>query len=462
MSSCSSCSDSKVTYTVTQLLNKLIKNLCLYDFPCGYGNWVIHCNEKSVDFHNKETAGCYEKVDDLYDFVKFPRSPWCTYCEWSEDAYYLKQLAVLRPALINENFIKCYFKTLILRDKKIFEIDPDFVRFKNLKKLILSANIISKLDPKCFNRKIQHLECYGNEISNIEDFSKHPPALFYLGLGHNKISTIKDCFNAQSWPCLTSLDLCLNDLTNLPDLCNQLSSLSDPDFKRSEINLFISHINGLPPSTNYFESTDEILQRQFRVEYKFLKGVSRKQTTEQQNDFFKDYQFNAKTESDEITIDTYKTKLHDWAEIVQLRELRKFFYHDLRELKKFLCGHLEIYIMEKKTLLKAKELQIESISIKTDYELVQGFVVPLTSLLMGQRQLNLLITKNMRVKTKPAVQAGELKSSEEAKKSRQNKKKKSRTELKDDSNTDVLSPTKDEFVDQTLELELSIQIADNY
>lgn len=68
-------------------------------------------------------------------------------------------------------------------------LDDGLRKFKYIVVLILTGNFLQKLPGVLLPRKIQFLELYANEISEIASLvSKAPKRILHIGLGRNKLS----------------------------------------------------------------------------------------------------------------------------------------------------------------------------------------------------------------------------------------------------------------------------------
>uniref|UniRef100_I3K6D1 Leucine rich repeat containing 43 n=1 Tax=Oreochromis niloticus TaxID=8128 RepID=I3K6D1_ORENI len=133
--------------TLSAVIEKLIRSLCLNDFPCGNGTWVSILN---TDLSIKNTKGSAERAemestDALLDLLSCPRSPWRHDVMWSPQALPLRQLAVQTPERLHAPFIYNYFTSLRIVDRDVTAIDGGLLKFSKLEELVLSANKISEV-----------------------------------------------------------------------------------------------------------------------------------------------------------------------------------------------------------------------------------------------------------------------------------------------------------------------------
>ncbi|XP_071093014.1 leucine-rich repeat-containing protein 43-like [Haliotis cracherodii] len=230
---------------------KQLKTLCLREFPCGLGTWR-RSQRKTESLPRKKTlpkrsvnpasfssdkvdsqfaitlkdyGANHEKMETLQEYVGSRFSPWHLDYSWSQEARELREIAVKSPWLIDDSFVLNYFKTLRIVDKNVTEVDEDLLKFKNLEELTLSANHIKNIGSKNLPESLKVLELCANEISDISALCINPPLLTHLGLGHNNIAFIGDYITGDYWPCLLSLDLSHNDLSDLLDVVRKLGTL---------------------------------------------------------------------------------------------------------------------------------------------------------------------------------------------------------------------------------------------
>ncbi|XP_052246796.1 leucine-rich repeat-containing protein 43-like isoform X3 [Dreissena polymorpha] len=215
-----------------------LKTLCLNEFPCGPGQWretVPSTAPKNVKSNSKvesqfsitlkDFGANHEKTETLQEYVGSAKSPWSLDYSWSQEAKPLRELAVKSPWLIDDNFVLSYFKTLRIVNKNVTEIDENLMRFKNLEELTLSCNLISRINSNNLPDNLKVLEVCANQVSDLSALCEKPPRLIHLGLGYNKLNVLGDYLTAQYWPQLLSLDLSNNNLSDILDVVQKLSTL---------------------------------------------------------------------------------------------------------------------------------------------------------------------------------------------------------------------------------------------
>ncbi|BFZ18537.1 hypothetical protein BsWGS_21575 [Bradybaena similaris] len=229
----------RVRLTAFEAIQKTIKALGLRHFPCGIGSWhKIDLSKKRHQRYGSQVKDKYgnlqstdivetDKVntEQLAELITCLHSPWCMDYSWSREAHSLRETAIKSPWLINPDFVYSYFRTLNMNDKAVMEIDEGLLRFKNLEELTLSANYITAVNSSYLPASLKVLELCANDIDDITDLCKRPPALLHLGLGRNRISHLGSCISGTFWPELVSLDLSYNDLCGLTDIVNTFSKL---------------------------------------------------------------------------------------------------------------------------------------------------------------------------------------------------------------------------------------------
>lgn len=214
-----------------------LKTLCLKEFPCGSGTWRESKPTKLQKLKNaekvesrfsitlKDFGAQHEKTETLEEYVGSSRSPWHLDYSWSNEAKQLREISVKSPWLIDDKFVLNHFKTLRIVNKDVTEVDANLLKFENLEELTLSCNFLSRVDSKHLPPNLKVLEVCANEISDLSSLCTRPPCLIHLGMGFNKISLIGDYLTGVYWPCLLSLDLSNNNLSDLLDIVRKLSSL---------------------------------------------------------------------------------------------------------------------------------------------------------------------------------------------------------------------------------------------
>ncbi|CAJ1068179.1 leucine-rich repeat-containing protein 43-like [Xyrichtys novacula] len=204
--------------TISAVLEKLIRHLCLENFPCGNGSW------RSAGIKGAET----EETDTLLDLLSCPRSPWWDDTLWSPQAAALRQLAVLRPERLNADFVYSYFTTLRIVDKDVSFVDDGLLQFSKLEELVLSANKIHDIPGGNLPSTLKVLELCANQVSSLTGLvSRPPPHLQYLGLGSNRLGSCEDIshLTGRHWPRLVCLDLSYSEFEDQWALLNALCTL---------------------------------------------------------------------------------------------------------------------------------------------------------------------------------------------------------------------------------------------
>ncbi|XP_058231359.1 leucine-rich repeat-containing protein 43-like [Hemibagrus wyckioides] len=216
-------------YTLTSAIDKLIHSLCLESFPCGRGSRHKPPLRGSEDWHddvNPDTP--IEESDTLHDLIQCPLSPWHEEASWSPQALVLRELAVKAPEKLNADFVRASFTTLRIVNRGVSVIDEGLLMFNCLEELILTVNNITEVPVKNLPKTLKVLELYGNQISSLKSLSTDfPPHLLHLGLGNNRLGSPEDlqCFTADRWPQLMSLDLSWSGYTEQYALVDVLSQL---------------------------------------------------------------------------------------------------------------------------------------------------------------------------------------------------------------------------------------------
>ncbi|XP_070819956.1 leucine-rich repeat-containing protein 43-like [Chaetodon trifascialis] len=206
--------------TLSAVLEKKIRQLCLSDFPCGYGSW----RRTKSSTEGAET----EETDALMDLLSCPHSPWICDESWSPQAPALRQLAVLTPEHLQTDFIHSYFSTLRIVDEGVSVIDDGLLKFSKLQELVLSANIISEIPAENLPSSLKILELRANWLSSLNSLtSSPPPHLQYFGLGSNSLGSHEDVshLTGRHWPHLVCLDLSDCEFQDQQALLNALSTL---------------------------------------------------------------------------------------------------------------------------------------------------------------------------------------------------------------------------------------------
>ncbi|RVE68239.1 hypothetical protein OJAV_G00089020 [Oryzias javanicus] len=207
--------------TLSSEIEKMIRHLCLTDFPCGNGSW-----RKSED---SEDGPETESADELLDLLKCPRSPWGQVDDsWSPQVSTLRELAVLTPEHLRKNFIYNHFTTLRIVDKGVSVIDDGLLKFSKLEELILSANLVTEITVDSLPITLKVLELRANQLSSLTGLSCRLPQLQYLSLGSNPIGLHEDLshITGRKWPQLVCLDLSDCGFEDQQALVKALSTLS--------------------------------------------------------------------------------------------------------------------------------------------------------------------------------------------------------------------------------------------
>ncbi|XP_024130326.1 leucine-rich repeat-containing protein 43 isoform X2 [Oryzias melastigma] len=210
--------------TLSSEIEKMIRHLCLTDFPCGNGSW-----RKSKDSGDGPET---ESADELLDLLKCPCSPWGQVDDsWSPQVSTLRELAVLTPERLRKNFIHNHFTTLRIVDKGVSVIDDGLLKFSKLEELVLSANLVTEIAVDRLPITLKVLELRANRLSSLSGLSScRLPQLQYLSLGSNPIGLHEDVshINGGKWPQLVCLDLsdcCFEDQQALVKALGTLSRL---------------------------------------------------------------------------------------------------------------------------------------------------------------------------------------------------------------------------------------------
>ncbi|KAF2887973.1 hypothetical protein ILUMI_18200 [Ignelater luminosus] len=107
----------------------------------------------------------------------------------SDNLFSLLIKAVKETDCITWSFLYSHLCTLRMVDFHITVLDKDLLNFKNLQVLVISNNWVTDIHGKYLPRKLQFLESYANEVSNLENLCKNPPGnLLHIGLGRNKLT----------------------------------------------------------------------------------------------------------------------------------------------------------------------------------------------------------------------------------------------------------------------------------
>uniref|UniRef100_A0A3Q2NQ34 Leucine rich repeat containing 43 n=1 Tax=Fundulus heteroclitus TaxID=8078 RepID=A0A3Q2NQ34_FUNHE len=208
--------------TVSAVLEKQIRRLCLNDFPCGRGSWRRT--------KNGPCGAGTEPADALLDLLNCPRSPWRNDGQsWSPQASGLRELAVREPRRhLHTDFIYNYFTTLRIPGRNVSTIDEGLSKFSKLEELVLSVNSISEISSANLPKTLKSLELRSNRLSSLSGLTScPPPQLQYLGLGSNSLGSHKDFshLTGRHWPKLVCLDLSDCEFQDQRALVTALKSL---------------------------------------------------------------------------------------------------------------------------------------------------------------------------------------------------------------------------------------------
>ncbi|XP_046872562.1 leucine-rich repeat-containing protein 43-like [Hypomesus transpacificus] len=207
------------TVTLSSVLDKQIRSLCLKDFPCGCGTWVKDEGRDGAEKEEKES---------LRDLLTCPMSPWRQEGSWSPQVSTLRELCVGGPEGRPDDTVHTHFITLRIVDKGVSVVDEDLLRFSSLRELVLSANSISDLHSGSLPSALRVLELYSNQVSDLKGLSCHPrPSLQHLGLGANRLGSPADVqlLTGAFWPQLVSLDLSWSDFQGHRIMVEALATL---------------------------------------------------------------------------------------------------------------------------------------------------------------------------------------------------------------------------------------------
>ncbi|XP_072044181.1 leucine-rich repeat-containing protein 43-like isoform X2 [Amphiura filiformis] len=207
-----------------------LRTLCLNEFPCGSGSWRTSTEKNVSDTRFTVTLKDYgankEQEEALEEFVTSKFSPYSVDYSWSDEAKGLREIAVKSPWLITEDFIHNHFKTLRIVDKNVHHLDTGLLKLPYLEELTVTANHLTTVHSQNIPKTVKVLELVANKIDDLEQLCEDPPPeLQHLGLGLNNISALHDYITGAYWPCLLSLDLSHNNLCDLIEIINKLSSL---------------------------------------------------------------------------------------------------------------------------------------------------------------------------------------------------------------------------------------------
>ena len=75
-----------------------------------------------------------EMVESLIDLATAKQSPWLVSYEWSDEAQYLREVAIKSPWIVDDQFVWSYFRTLRILDKGV----SDLIALQTLTEHVLS------------------------------------------------------------------------------------------------------------------------------------------------------------------------------------------------------------------------------------------------------------------------------------------------------------------------------------
>lgn len=136
--------------SVSAVLEKLIRRLCLGDFPCRYNAkvtltfqlflvcqmghvcWVfaqhwpaslctLRASDRSLKRQREDSRRRAEAEETraLLDLLRCPHSPWHQDHSWSPQAASLRELAVQAPQRLHANFVYAFFTSLCILEKDV-------------------------------------------------------------------------------------------------------------------------------------------------------------------------------------------------------------------------------------------------------------------------------------------------------------------------------------------------------
>ncbi|PIK59795.1 hypothetical protein BSL78_03250 [Apostichopus japonicus] len=286
---------------------RLLRTLCLNEFPCGTGTWrsTLGEGEQATQFvtTTRNYGSDKEQVEALEELVTSSFSPYSVDYSWSKEAKQLREMAVKSPWLISTEFILQHFQSLRIVDKQVNRIDERMLKFPALKELTLSANQLSTVDCKYLPRSLKLLSVFANR-----------PYLLSLDLSYNCLTELKDLTQKlQTLPKLRNLALIGNPLALIPgyrgftvDSLRSLSILDDTqisadekhhfkglarrrEFVRDEAQIIfqIQTVGGIarPLELDVTEEAPEypVINRYYYVEFMFLEDFASKTSTGQED-----------------------------------------------------------------------------------------------------------------------------------------------------------------------------------
>nr|CAB3263519.1 leucine-rich repeat-containing protein 43-like [Phallusia mammillata] len=215
-----------------EAFQELLRQLCLKEFPCGFGTWRNPKNQFAEGQYSvtmKDYGVQYEKMEVLQEYLN--SGTWDVDTSWSPEAANLRSVAVSQPWKLDGvkgmKFTHEFFKNLRIIDQQVNNIDKNMLKLSNLENLTLSVNLLKDVSSDYLPAHLKVLELCTNCLSSIASLCKNPPPLLHLGLSHNQLYSTDEYkfFSVEYWPSLMSLDLSYNNLTGLVELVDRLASL---------------------------------------------------------------------------------------------------------------------------------------------------------------------------------------------------------------------------------------------
>ncbi|CAL8254104.1 unnamed protein product [Boreogadus saida] len=177
----------------------------------------------------QRTAEHREDPQALIDLITCLRSPWQQQGSWSPEAEQLREAAVVTPERVQSHTNPTVFRTLRIVDQGVCVIDEGLLKFSNLEKLVLSANRICDISPRCLPASLKVLELHANLLQALTGLTQQNlPELQHLGLGSNRLGSHDDAHHltGQFWPRLVSLDLSSCEFEDQQVLAKALATLA--------------------------------------------------------------------------------------------------------------------------------------------------------------------------------------------------------------------------------------------
>lgn len=205
--------------TVLSTFYHQLNKLKLDQFPCGSGDWreLVDPGYLNKGDVNHESLLALEELAHSEVFH--------VGCDWSDEIPSLRQLAIHKPHVITENYIFRHFKTLRLIDRNVTEVDEGLLKFSQLLELSLTGNKLTKIHGAHLPRSMRVLQLFANNLTDLAELSKEPPALNHLGVGYNQLTDITSYISPDIWPTLLSLDLSNNKLGDVRRTLDCLAEL---------------------------------------------------------------------------------------------------------------------------------------------------------------------------------------------------------------------------------------------